>query len=158
MGLVDMVMPSMGEGIMEATVLSWLKNVGDTIEQDESVLEVATDKVDTEVPATYDGVIEELLVNEGDVVEVGKPVARVRVSQEEGGNSNSNSIDSPQAELAPALVAEAPHINGYESKNHPLNTAASDRFYSPLVKSIAKTENISLQELKMKMVKLPADI
>ena len=151
MGLVDMVMPAMGEGVMEATVLSWLKNVGDSVEQDESVLEVATDKVDTEVPAVHEGVIEELLVSEGDVVEVGKPVARIRVSQEAGQNGTAQepalveNVAEPQLEL----VAEASHVNGQE--NHEvssLNTSDSDRFYSPLVKSIARTENISLNELE----------
>ena len=75
MALVEMVMPKMGESIMEGTVLKWLKNIGDSIEQDESVLEVATDKVDTEVPAIHAGVLKEILAQEGDVVPVGKPIA-----------------------------------------------------------------------------------
>ena len=75
MALVEMVMPKMGESIMEGTILKWLKNVGDTIEQDESVLEVATDKVDTEVPAINGGVLKEILVQEGDVVAVGSTIA-----------------------------------------------------------------------------------
>lgn len=150
MGLVDMVMPAMGEGVMEATVLSWLKNVGDSVEQDESVLEVATDKVDTEVPAIHDGVIEELLVNEGDVVEIGKPVARIRVNQE-GGSNNAEQHSSVKNELEPQLelVEEVAHVNGQQQSQHTnLDTSSSDRFYSPLVKSIANTENISLNELE----------
>ena len=77
MAIVEMVMPKMGESIMEGTVLSWLKAEGDTIEADESVLEVATDKVDTEVPATHGGVLKEILVQEGDVVAVGAPIAKI---------------------------------------------------------------------------------
>ena len=77
MAIVEMVMPKMGESIMEGTVLTWLKQEGDTIEADESVLEVATDKVDTEVPATHGGILKEILVQEGDVVPVGAPIARI---------------------------------------------------------------------------------
>ena len=82
MALVEMVMPKMGESIMEATILTWLKKVGDKIDQDESVLEVATDKVDTEVPAIHGGILKEILVKEGDVVEVGKPIAVISTEAE----------------------------------------------------------------------------
>ena len=72
---IEMVMPKMGESIMEATVLSWLKNEGDTIEADESILEVATDKVDTEVPTTHSGILSEILAKDGEVVPVGQTIA-----------------------------------------------------------------------------------
>jgi 2-oxoglutarate dehydrogenase E2 component (dihydrolipoamide succinyltransferase) len=75
MALVELIMPKMGESIMEATILNWLKKPGDKIEQDESVLEVATDKVDTEVPSTHGGILKEILAKQGDVVQVGKPIA-----------------------------------------------------------------------------------
>jgi Pyruvate/2-oxoglutarate dehydrogenase complex, dihydrolipoamide acyltransferase (E2) component, and related enzymes len=75
MALVELIMPKMGESIMEATILSWLKKPGDKIEQDESVLEVATDKVDTEVPSTHAGVLKEILAKDGEVVKVGKAIA-----------------------------------------------------------------------------------
>ena len=81
MALIDMVMPKMGESIMECTVITWLKQPGDRIEADESVLEVATDKVDTEVPAPHNGILTEILVNEGDVVAVGAPIARIEVEE-----------------------------------------------------------------------------
>ncbi len=150
MGFVEMVMPSMGEGVMEATILTWLKKEGDTIEQDESVLEVATDKVDTEVPAVHDGVIEEILVKEGDVVEVGKPLARIRVSQ--GAEPENNTLEQPTEEKEVAHV-EANSMNGATAiEPSPIAAIASSsdttRFYSPLVRSIAETENISLQELE----------
>lgn len=84
MKLIDMIMPQMGESIMECTVLGWLRQPGDTVEADDSILEVATDKVDTEVPSPYSGILEEILVQEGDVVEIGALVARIRVQEGTG--------------------------------------------------------------------------
>lgn len=81
MALVDMVMPKMGESIMECTVIHWLKQPGERIEADDSILEVATDKVDTEVPATQAGILKECLVQEGDVVPVGAPIARIETEE-----------------------------------------------------------------------------
>ncbi|UFH56992.1 dihydrolipoamide acetyltransferase family protein [Spirosoma sp. KNUC1025] len=81
MALIDMVMPKMGESIMECTVITWLKQPGDRIEADESILEVATDKVDTEVPASHSGILKEILVKDGDVVAVGAPVARIETEK-----------------------------------------------------------------------------
>ncbi|QDK79213.1 2-oxo acid dehydrogenase subunit E2 [Spirosoma sp. KCTC 42546] len=104
MALIDMVMPKMGESIMECTVITWLKQPGDRIEADESVLEVATDKVDTEVPAPCNGILKELLVNDGDVVAVGAPIARIEADKPvssgtepdvAGGHSNATSADNP---------------------------------------------------------------
>src|ERR1700748_2558794 len=82
MGLVDLVMPKMGESIMEATILKWHKKPGDTVKEEETVLEIATDKVDSEVPSTAEGIIEEILFNENDIVPVGKAIARIRVSKD----------------------------------------------------------------------------
>ncbi|GAB3805736.1 dihydrolipoamide acetyltransferase family protein [Spirosoma humi] len=89
MALIDMVMPKMGESIMECTVITWLKQPGDRIETDESVLEVATDKVDTEVPASHNGILKEILVNDGDIVAVGAPIARIEVDEIVGQDTNS---------------------------------------------------------------------
>ena len=86
-----MVMPKMGESVMEGTVLSWLKNIGDAIDEDESILEVATDKVDTEIPSTHAGVLKEILAQEGDVVEVGKPIAII----ETDGEANTPEAPAP---------------------------------------------------------------
>ncbi|GAB3759437.1 dihydrolipoamide acetyltransferase family protein [Spirosoma pomorum] len=93
MALIDMVMPKMGESIMECTVIGWLKKPGDRIEADESVLEVATDKVDTEVPAQQSGTLKEILVHDGDVVAVGAPIARI--DTEETVTSDSASENTP---------------------------------------------------------------
>lgn len=100
MALIDMIMPKMGESIMECTVITWLKQPGDRIEADESVLEVATDKVDTEVPAPFAGVLKELLVKDGDVVAIGAPIARIEVDAKEAteqvGKPNSDQPDDAQ--------------------------------------------------------------
>src|SRR5687768_15676876 len=99
MALVEMVMPKMGESIMEGTVLNWLKNVGDRIEQDESVLEVATDKVDTEVPATHAGILKEILAQKGEVVPVGKAIAII--STDGGDNASPSPVKDMVKETVP---------------------------------------------------------
>ncbi len=149
MALVEMVMPKMGESIMEGTVLKWLKNVGDTIEQDESVLEVATDKVDTEVPAIQGGVLKEILVQEGDVVAVGAPIAIIATDGDDAGAAApaaSASAAAPQA--APAQETAAPAASNGSAAVAKLDQPASGRFYSPLVLNIAREEGISMQELE----------
>lgn len=148
MALVEMVMPKMGESIMEGTILSWLKKVGDTIEQDESVLEVATDKVDTEVPSTHAGVLKEILANEGDVVEVGKPIAIISTD-----GADVPAPAEPKAEVvekAEALVAEAvqAHSASASTPAPVLEKPTSGRFYSPLVLNIAREEGIPMAELE----------
>src|SRR6476619_6696261 len=92
MALVEMVMPKMGESIMEGTILNWLKKVGDRIEQDESVLEVATDKVDTEVPSTHAGVLKEILVEKGQVIAVGAPIAIISTGGEETSSTTTPEV------------------------------------------------------------------
>ena len=81
MSLVDLIMPKLGESIMEATILKWHKKTGDAIKQDETVLDIATDKVDSEVPSTAEGVLEEILFNENDVVPIGTIIAKIRVKK-----------------------------------------------------------------------------
>ncbi|WP_018477284.1 dihydrolipoamide acetyltransferase family protein [Pontibacter roseus] len=147
MALVEMVMPKMGESIMEGTVLKWLKNVGDTIEQDESVLEVATDKVDTEVPAIQGGVLKEILVKEGDVVAVGAPIAIISTNGEDTAAAPAAAqapAAAPQVDAQPAVAASAPATASLAKLDQP----ASSRFYSPLVLNIAREEGISMQELE----------
>ncbi|MFD2513612.1 dihydrolipoamide acetyltransferase family protein [Pontibacter locisalis] len=149
MALVEMVMPKMGESIMEGTVLKWLKNVGDTIEQDESVLEVATDKVDTEVPAIQGGVLKEILVNEGDVVAVGAPIAIISTNGEDTGSAAPAATETPAAaapQAAPQQTVAATATS--ESSAAKLDQPATGRFYSPLVLNIAREEGISMQELE----------
>ncbi|MBK0402237.1 2-oxo acid dehydrogenase subunit E2 [Adhaeribacter sp. BT258] len=155
MALVEMLMPKMGESIMEGTVLKWLKQVGDTIEQDESVLEVATDKVDTEVPAIQAGVLKEILAQEGEVVAVGKPIAIISTG---GDNGQASAAPAAAATPAPTQTASAPaaapaaapamaSVSG-GTATVKLDKPAEGRFYSPLVLNIAREEGISMQELE----------
>jgi 2-oxoglutarate dehydrogenase E2 component (dihydrolipoamide succinyltransferase) len=140
MALVEMLMPKMGESVMEGTVLNWLKKIGDKIEQDEAVLEVATDKVDTEIPSLHTGVLVEILAQTGEVVQVGKPIARIETAGEATATSPKTAPETPAQQ--PVVANSAPAV---VAANH--QPAASNRFYSPLVMSIAKEEGISMQEL-----------
>ena len=158
MATVELIMPKMGESIMEATILHWLKKPGDRIEQDESVLEVATDKVDTEVPSTHAGVLKEILAKEGDVVKVGKAIAIISVEAEVDSPSSAP-VSAPKkaepvaAEQSRQLVKETASVSGNGSSGsnngaHVTDYKNSNRFYSPLVKNIAKEENIPVAELE----------
>ncbi|QNL20906.1 2-oxo acid dehydrogenase subunit E2 [Hyphobacterium sp. CCMP332] len=149
MAQVEMVMPKMGESIMEATVLSWLKKEGDTIEQDESVLEVATDKVDTEVPATHAGKLAKILAKDGDVVPVGNPIAIIETEAV----IEESEIKDPGPKSKVDIPSEVKQgIEEMQKQTEtiikPLEKPQSGRFYSPLVMSIAKEENISMDELE----------
>lgn len=146
MAIVEMVMPKMGESIMEGTVLSWLKQEGDTIEADESVLEVATDKVDTEVPATHGGVLKEILVKVGDVVAVGAPIAKIETDATV--ESSAAITTPPAASSNNGLTKAKPIAQPVETAASSNGHIASDRFYSPLVMSIARQENIPMTELE----------
>ena len=148
MASVEMLMPKMGESIIEGTILTWLKKEGDSIEADESVLEVATDKVDTEVPATHGGVLKKILAKEGDIVAVGTPIAVIETVSENG-VANTSPTKAPESEKE-ELVAAAP-ANTASLLTEPVSAqeiASEDgRFYSPLVKNIAKEEGIPMAEL-----------
>lgn len=149
-------MPKMGESITEATVLKWLKQEGDTIEMDEAVLEIATDKVDSEVPSTTAGVLGKILYAEGDVVEVGKPVAIINTEGEAvGGDAPAAAAAAPAPDTAPAptpdpvaavvneAVVAAPAVAASSNGN-----GTAGRFYSPLVLNIARQEGIAMPELE----------
>lgn len=196
MARVEMVMPKMGESIMEGTVIEWSKKVGDHIEQDETILEIATDKVDSEVPAPESGVLVEILAEAGDTIEVGKPIAIIETDPEKAGDVASGASKSKDAAAdeedesasAPAddgngeaekagkaektetgsedsaadagdeaeqeepeeKTATAGSANGSKpSGDTPPQRKGSDgRFYSPLVRSIAEKEGISMEELE----------
>ncbi|GAB2967909.1 dihydrolipoamide acetyltransferase family protein [Hymenobacter coalescens] len=149
-----MVMPKMGESIMEGTVLKWLKQVGDTIEQDESVLEVATDKVDTEVPAIHAGVLQQILVEEGQVVAVGAPIAVIETDAAAASNGQAPAAAAAPAAAQEAQAAEAvPFVPNAAAAaatagGAQLGEAQPGRFYSPLVLNIAREEGISMSDLE----------
>ena len=138
MALVEMLMPKMGESVMEGTILNWLKKVGDKIEQDEAVLEVATDKVDTEIPSLYAGTLAQMLAQTGEVVQVGKPIAIINT----GGAETSV---SPQSTTIAKQTTETTQVTTEVSAE---TETFGNRFYSPLVMSMAKQEKISMQELE----------
>jgi 2-oxoglutarate dehydrogenase E2 component (dihydrolipoamide succinyltransferase) len=158
MARFELKLPKMGESVAEATITAWLKNVGDVIEMDEPVLEIATDKVDSEVPSEVDGKLVEILFNVDDVVEVGQTIAIIETEggdSEETSETKSKSIEPLEvADEAPAGYAEAATQTAEKQIEKGMETAgkndynSSESFYSPLVKNIAKEENISMSELE----------
>ena len=140
-------MPKMGESVSEATIISWSKNIGDTIELDETIIEIATDKVDSEVPSTHEGKLVEMLFQADDVVQVGQPFAILETDeddQEETPLVKSEAlVNQPSKNEGPTSIKEENKIS--EEK---IVKSMSDRFYSPLVKSIASQEGIAFEELE----------
>ncbi|MDA3906815.1 MAG: dihydrolipoamide acetyltransferase family protein [Bacteroidales bacterium] len=147
MAKFEIVMPKLGESIIEATITKWLTAVGDTIEEDDAILEIATDKVDSEIPSPVDGVLTKIFFEEGDVVPVGALIAIINMDGEESDESTKESsdlkVEEKEIEVAPSKIAS--EIEGAVEES---DFKSSSRFYSPLVKSIAKEENISLKELE----------
>lgn len=143
MAKFELKLPSMGESVAEATVTNWLKKVGDKIEMDDAVLEVATDKVDSEVPSEVAGTLVEILFNTDDVVKVGQTIA---IIETEGGAVEAV---PKAAEVAAPVAAVAQTVEvAKETVAAPANFGDSDKFFSPLVKNIAAAEGISLSELE----------
>lgn len=146
MGQIEILLPKMGESVAEATVNNWVVSEGDTVEADDTLVEIATDKVDSEVPAPEDGKIVKILVPEGEVAQVGQAIAILEI---EGEGSAPASSEAPKTESAPEPVAEIEtQVNEtIAASSSAPDFSESNNFYSPLVKSIAKEENISLSEL-----------
>lgn len=150
------IMPKMGESIAEATVIRWLKNEGDRVEKDEAIVEIATDKVDSEIPSTESGILVKQLYGEGQVVKVGEPVAMINT---EGGSAVASApapaaASQPVVEsaAAPSAIEAAVAIETTIQKATELTglssgSVNSDRFYSPLVMNIARQEGIGMAEL-----------
>lgn len=136
----DLVMPKMGESVAEATIIKWSKNVGDSVKIDETVLEIATDKVDSEIPSPFEGTLLKCLFKEGDVVQVGTVIAVI------GSDTSASVSEAPKA-TAPAESKAAAATPAAVTNAPAADYSNSDKFYSPLVKSIAKEEGISLAEL-----------
>ena len=152
MSKFELKLPQMGESVAEATLTSWLKEVGDTIEMDEAVFEIATDKVDSEVPSEVDGILVEKLFNIDDVVKVGQTVAIIELNgsglesdHEQDGEVSLAKDGAPNKAVEELEVAV---LSAKESTAVPvMDYSGADRFYSPLVKNIAKQEGITLAEL-----------
>lgn len=150
MAVVDLIMPKLGESIMEATVLKWLKQPGDTVDMDETVLEIATDKVDSEVPSTAAGVIEEILFNVNDVVPIGTVIARIKTGAAESAMSKPVVSAPVQEESSsqPDQVAEVVETIPPSALQTQATNGSANRFYSPLVLNIAASEGISMVDLE----------
>jgi 2-oxoglutarate dehydrogenase E2 component (dihydrolipoamide succinyltransferase) len=151
MSQIEILLPKMGESVAEATIIKWLKNEGEHVEADEPIVEIATDKVDSEVPAPEAGILLKRLVNDGDVVKVGQPIAQIGTSADA---KAAPAASAPAATPAPA----APSTNGSGHAPSPApavasstpvaRTGPSGKFYSPLVRNIAKNEGVTLEELE----------
>jgi 2-oxoglutarate dehydrogenase E2 component (dihydrolipoamide succinyltransferase) len=150
MALVDLIMPKLGESIMEATILKWHKKPGDTVKEDETVLDIATDKVDSEIPSSVQGIIEEIIYQENDIVPIGTVIATIRVK--DGDNivqkNSLPDIEKPinNEEKIDIEVPYYPPANNEIFKKSPENDTL--RFYSPLVINIAQQEGVSMLELE----------
>ncbi|MGZ0017815.1 dihydrolipoamide acetyltransferase family protein [Yeosuana sp. AK3] len=147
MARFELKLPKMGESVAEATITSWLKEVGDTIELDEAVLEIATDKVDSEVPSEVDGVLVEKFFNVDDVVQVGQVLAIIE-TEEDGDSSSSSIVKVKEAEEVPSeTMSQVQEAVTATQETVSSISSSENRFYSPLVKNIAKEEGVSQQEL-----------
>ncbi len=147
MAIAELVMPKMGESIMEATVLKWHKKVGDQVKQDETVLEIATDKVDSEVPSTAEGTITEILFKENDVVPIGTVIARVETNGQATATSAPAATQQKPA-IAPKADQSVEEVPFQPQTQSIAPKAGGNRFYSPLVLNIANSEGIALSELE----------
>ena len=158
MAQIELIMPKMGESIMEATILKWVKKEGDRVEEDETILEIATDKVDSEVPSPVSGVISEILFEEDETVEIGKVIALIATEGEETKPADSPVVKESASENGhskrPAARSPEERVKQDEpmvetvAEARPSATGSGSRFYSPLVRNIARKENISVEELQ----------
>ena len=147
MARFELKLPKMGESVAEATITSWLKEVGDTIELDEAVVEIATDKVDSEVPSEVEGILVEILYQKDDVVAVGEVIAIIEI---EGEGAESENLDTIKSAVSPevAEVEKTMEKAAAVIATPITKDIDSGKFYSPLVRNIAKTEGVSMEELE----------
>jgi 2-oxoglutarate dehydrogenase E2 component (dihydrolipoamide succinyltransferase) len=141
----EVILPKMGESIAEATIIRWLKEEGESVELDEPIVEIATDKVDSEVPSPFEGVLSKRLCEEGDVVAVGAPICQIG-----GEGAGSASAEAPKEEVKPKKeIVEAVSAPLENNKSDvAVSPNSGDKFYSPLVLNIARTEGVSMQALE----------
>ncbi len=155
MAIVDLLMPKMGESIMEATILKWNKKSGDRVQQDESLLDIATDKVDSEVPSTTAGVLKEILFDENAVVPVGAVIARIETEVYAAPPPDTVTAPESGSDASATTITIRQPVFEYDLQEHQTSSATSERvngnenrFYSPLVLNIASNEGINLSELE----------
>jgi 2-oxoglutarate dehydrogenase E2 component (dihydrolipoamide succinyltransferase) len=152
MALVNVIMPKLGESIMEATVLRWHKQVGDFVKLDETLLDIATDKVDSEVPSTVEGTLVEVLCKENDIIPIGSVIARINTGGEESNSIQNSPVSIQQPDPAPLTTTEdneQDRMIPYQPSGFtPIEKGVNGRFFSPLVMNIASREGIPFQELE----------
>ncbi|WP_406684258.1 2-oxo acid dehydrogenase subunit E2 [Seonamhaeicola sp. MEBiC1930] len=146
MAKFELKLPKMGESVAEATITSWLKEVGETIEMDEPIVEIATDKVDSEVPSEVDGILIERFFNTDDVVQVGEVIAIIETDGDDGGSSEE-SVTADSEKIEDVVVEQIEETINIAKETVTPIVSSGNRFYSPLVKNIAKEEGISQDEL-----------
>ena len=150
MPIVDLVLPKLGESIMEATILKWHKKVGDTIQLDETLLDIATDKVDSEIPSTAEGIITEILFEVNSVVPIGTVIAKIdskKAVETPQVTNPTTPTPAPKPETIVEVKEEVPFTPSPVT-NTITHHSTEQKFYSPLVISIAQSEGISMQELQ----------
>jgi len=145
MAQVELIMPKMGESVAEATIIKWVKNVGDTVEMEDTVLEIATDKVDSEIPSSVEGVLVKLLFNEDDVVQVGEAIAIIETDLSA---SNSTPVEIAKEEVPKTVEVVEEIVEKSVEASSLQKSSDSNKFFSPLVRSIAQEEGISMTELE----------
>lgn len=152
MALVNVIMPKLGESIMEATVLRWHKQVGDFVKLDETLLDIATDKVDSEVPSTVEGTLVEVLCKENDIIPIGSVIAIINTGGEESNSIQNSPVSIQQPDPAPLTTTkdnEQDRMIPYQPSGFtPIEKGVNGRFFSPLVMNIASREGIPFQELE----------
>jgi 2-oxoglutarate dehydrogenase E2 component (dihydrolipoamide succinyltransferase) len=150
MAEIELMMPKMGESVAEATIIKWLKEEGDQIDAEESVLEIATDKVDSEIPSTTEGVLKKKLFNEGDVVQVGQAIAIIETEAAVENTPKPTTASPSKVETSSTKTTSEPTaiVDTQAGATNIERVSSSGKFYSPLVRSIAKAEGISIQELE----------
>ena len=130
MAQVEVLLPKMGESVAEATITKWLKAEGESIESEESLVEIATDKVDSEVPAPEEGIITKILVQEGDIAQVGQPIAIISTD----GEAVTNDVQAtPVEETVESQAAQVPHVPAGSNGNEIPTNSENGRFYSPQI-------------------------
>lgn len=144
MATFELIMPKLGESVIEATITRWLKSAGDSVNEDDAIVEIATDKIDSEIPSPVEGKIVKILFAEGEVVAVGAVIALIAM---DGDEEVAEETVSPEAVVKEAVSPETVSKVPVETPEPNEVVTHSDRFYSPLVKSIAREENISPREL-----------
>ena len=147
MAIFELKLPKMGESVAEATITSWLKEIGDTIEEDDSILEIATDKVDSEIPSEVNGILKEKLFEVDDVIQVGQTIAIIETDTNETSETVNSNIEILEQKEVLKSVEEVAKIVVSAQETVASVTSNGNRFYSPLVKNIAKKEGISQTEL-----------